>query len=746
MEVFLSVDEVRNLLGVSDRAVRKQISAKKYVTQQVPTKGGGKGGLKYEIALCSLPQTAQDKYLAEQAKRAVARLNEQANLEDIPQAEQALKDYAEQQKHRQHSKEDGLRQFSKLPKAKKDHAIAKQRLVMACYQFIRERGLKKLAGIALFCEAVNQNVDDSVSVDDTSKTCFGLPAYLRAVIPARHGVQHLNPTSFKRWLYDYEAEGIIALVDDYGKRDGHGKIESNDALKRYVLGFMLRFPFANAVKVKQAIAAQKPELNVVSERSIDRFMNRWKTENAQIWTYITHPDKWKSVYMPAYGSHFEGIDHLNQLWEMDSTPGDWLLTDGRHSVLGVVDLYSRRLSFHVSKTSTGEAVCLAFRKAVLAWGVPKEVRIDNGKDYSSKRFEAVLRDLEIVQTFCIKFASEDKGTIERHLGTTLHGLLELLPGFAGHNVTEAQRIRSMKTFAQRIMTPNEVVEVSMSAVELQTVLDRWATVMYAQDKHAGLQGRTPNQVAALYSGAVRRISDERALDILLAEMAGTRKIKGKKAITLNNYQYIAPELAMYAGKEAVLKYDDADMGRLLVYVENRFVCVAECPELTGISRAEVAVVTKKAIKKQLNEQARELKVFKKEVAEDIPNLVMNHRVENSDNVAFFPRPATEHLTPALEQAAVADRVKRGVPATATIEPAVLAEGKAQVLAFLNSTTEENPIEMNEVQRWRYWNRLHDRQADGGVLSEKELGFYRSFQNSGTFKSFMAVQIDLTQHA
>lgn len=82
-----------------------------------------------------------------------------------------------------------------------------------------------------------------------------------------------------------------------------------------MFGFILKFPLASASKVKAAVATQKSELDVVHEQTIARFMTRWKKDNAQIWTFITHPDKWKNVYMPAFGSHSEGIERLNQLWE-----------------------------------------------------------------------------------------------------------------------------------------------------------------------------------------------------------------------------------------------------------------------------------------------------------------------------------------------------------------------------------------------------------------------------------------------
>lgn len=681
MSEFLSLNLTATLLGVSLRSIQREIKTGKYTTRQV----SGRGGKRYEIALSSLPKEAQEKLQQQHAQNALIQLNQQVENEVIPQAEIALIDYVEQQKILQKTREMGLAQFALLPKEKKSQAKAKERLLMALYQFMRRTNLKKRPAIERFCGAVNRGIGDDVgassvasqresvgtinpstgsgrmasklvsfdsSFDASIDEAIHLHPAVKAIIPVRFGVQYLSESTLKQWLYGYEREGIIALVSEYSNCGRRGVIDDHEELKRYVLGFMLKYPMASASKVKAALGAQKSELDVVHEQTIARYMTQWKKDNAQLWTFITHPDKWKNVYMPAYGSHSEGIERLNQLWEMDSTPGDWLLTDGRHSVLGVIDLYSRRMVFFVSKTSSAKAVGQAFRKAVLYWGVPERIRTDNGKDYVSDYFSTALVELEIVQDLCIPFASEEKGTIERSLGTMSHGLMELLPGFAGHNVTQAQQIRGMKSFAQRIMTPGEVVEVSMTAAELQATLDKWAFHVYGQDSHSGLSGRSPNEQASLYSGSVRRISSERALDMLLAETAATR-ILGKNGIRFNGRDYIAPELTEYAGKPAVLKYDESDIGRLYVYVGNAFICVAECAEITGISRREVAVVSKKHIKKHLTAQARELKEFKKDIDKDIVNKVIEHRIEMSESVRYFPRPALEHSTPALEQAGLA---------------------------------------------------------------------------------------------
>jgi len=715
-EIWLTVKEGYNLLGISQQAMAKRIKAQKYTTKTVQ----GNGGLQYRILLSSLPQSARDCYFAQQAAQLI---------KDNPPPKLTKQQKAQE---RAALREQGMKQFALLPKAKQQEAKQKQLLVQACQQHIRENGFKRLAGLQDFCQQVNSG--DQV-----------LHEKVVAAIPMINGVRQLNPNSFKRWLYEYEQFGLIALANQYGRRAGQSKIEQCEPLKRYVLGFILRFPYAQGRKIKQAIEAEKPELNLVSEKSINRYIEHWKTVNAQTWTYITHPDKWKSVYMSAQGSHFETVTHLNALWEMDSTPGDWLLEDGRHVVIGCIDLYSRRMMFYVSKSSTAEAVCRCFRKAVLAWGVPDRLRTDNGKDYVSGHFSQALIDLEIPQELCVPFASEEKGTIERHLGTMSHGILEMLPGFAGHNVTEAQQLRSMKSFSDRMMTSGETLEVAMTGQDLQEALDRWA-VLYSQTPHSGLNGKTPMQQVALYVGAVHRISDERALDMLLAEPAGKRTVS-KKGIRFNGFNYIAPELTDVVGKAVHLRYDEQDMGRLVVMYDGRFVCIAKAPELTCISRQEVAIVAKKEQKRKQAEQAKELKQFKKEVAQNIPELVIEHRIEQSDNVHVLPKPSIEHSTNALEEAKKADRAHQGLPVLDVNENDQTtadekARQRAEVIELLQQPPEVNFIAMNDAEKWRHWNQLHRTLQAGGSVTDKELSFYNAFQNTRTFEIFSETEKEL----
>lgn len=210
---------------------------------------------------------------------------------------------------------------------------------------------------------------------------------------------------------------------------------------------------------------------------------------------------------------------------------------------------------------------------------------------------------------------------------------------------------------------------------------------------------------------------------MLLEETATTRILGKKGIRFNGLDYIAPKLAEYMGKPAVLKYDESDIGRLYVDVGNQFICVAKCPEITGISQREVAVVTKKHIKKHLTAQAREMKAFKKEVLDDIVNLMINHRVESSENVEWFPRPALEHLTPALEQAGIAAGVSQamGLDSVADAEGVISASGLtggAEMIELkrvvYESTFDDEPKKLKTLA-----DLLAEQQGDDEVLSRSE---------------------------
>ena len=531
--------------------------------------------------------------------------------------------------------ERGAASAAGLTGNRKSRMDAKLELLKCLGAFATARSLKKCAAMIDFCAAYNSGA-------------LTVPQAVR-----HHTGAELHPATLRRWRKLLKTQGQAALGGAYGNRAGTGKLDTNPALREFAIGLIADKPHISAKLVYEALDARfgASDADLPGLRAVQAWLGKWKVANAGLLMAVTNPDAWKNKYMAAFGSQSEGIERACQLWMLDSTPADLMLTDGRHSLIGVIDVAPRMLRLNVARTSNAEAVCQITRRAIIEWGVPEAVKIDNGQDYASDRFGTLLTGLEIEARFSTPFAGWEKAFIERVFRSFSHSLLELLPGFIGHNVAEAQAIRSRQSFADRLYKKNEVIEVKLTSAELQDFCDRWCRDYYAHEAHSGLNGETPFQRYSSLRNVVRRIGDVRALDLLLGESV-TRTV-GKKGLRIGNLLYIAPELAGdgVMGSAVQVRVDDADIGRAVVYHEDRFLCVAECAEVTGVSQREIAIETRIQQTASIQRAKKELKAASKKAnLKDVAWEILDRKAEEHAALAVLPAPNVLHMTPALSAA------------------------------------------------------------------------------------------------
>jgi hypothetical protein len=485
-----------------------------------------------------------------------------------------------------------------------------------------------------------------------------VPAWVRTELGT------LSAGTLQRWRLQVKAGGISRLAGDYGNRKGATKVAADEGLLGFVEAFLVQFPHARATQVHRGIKARlgaqiaSGEIDAPSVRSLERWIEQWRQANKQTLAALENPDHYKNKYMVAFGSQSEGVERINQLWEMDSTPGDVMLKDGRHAVLGVIDVYTRRLRLLVSRTSKATAVCGLLRSTLLDWGVPEVIKTDNGSDYVSNHTTRVIQGLAVHQELCPPFQPWHKPHIERSFGTFSRQLLELLPGYIGHNVADRNAIEARKSFADRLMTRGETLDVNMTADDFQAFCNNWVDHIYHHDNHAGLGDRTPFSVAAASRDQVRVIEDERVLDVLLAEAPennGRRTVQ-KKGIRFDGADFIAPELEAYVGESVLVRFDalDHDLGRLYVYSDSGFICIAECPERTGMDRRAVAIAAKRLQTQRVQAERAALKKAAKKVGTDtIVEEILASRAEQAGKLARLPAPQVRHTSEGLDMAASA---------------------------------------------------------------------------------------------
>ncbi|MCC7082208.1 MAG: transposase [Burkholderiales bacterium] len=497
---------------------------------------------------------------------------------------------------------------------------------------------------------------------------LNVPADIRATI------RQVSAASLARWQKQAEKHGGRALAGRYGNRKGSGIIDSQPQLADAILGLIRVMPHIKPDRVLQALSAQfrdhlieqadaatgeivRVPAELPSLRSLQRWMQQFRQREHAALMRNANPDKYRSTYRPAFGNASAGIERLNQIWEMDSTPVDVMTTDGRCTVIGTIDVYSRRLKLLVSRTSRAVAVGLALRRAMLAWGVPEAVRTDNGSDYVSRHVTLGLSALGIQHMICDPFSPDQKPFIERALGTFLHDIVEVLPGYIGHNVAERKAIESRKSFAAR-QAGAEPISVQLSARRLQEICDQWCEHVYAHRAHDGLRGATPTAVTAAWVSPIRRIENERAVDVLLAEAGGSRRITNK-GLRIDGLTYIAPELGPCVGEKVFAFHDpDGDLGRVVVWrqvgTEAEFLCIAECPEVTGVSRAAVSAQAKALAKMEVNATLAKMKEHSRRYrSADVARLILDDAIARGENVVAMPAASVPYTTPAIEEASIA---------------------------------------------------------------------------------------------
>ena len=400
-----------------------------------------------------------------------------------------------------------------------------------------------------------------------------------------------------------------------------------------------------------------------AKSTIQHWLAAWRRDYAHERSAVSNPDRHRSHRKPAGGDAAAHVLRLNQEWELDSTTADVMCADGkRYSVVGGVDIWSRRGRLLVVPTSRASAIAALLRRCILDWGVPEMVRTDEGRDYTSQHMLGVLADLEIDQDICPPYSPDAKPFVERFLGTVTRDLFANLRGFTGHNVAQAQALRSRKSFAQRRGADDaEIFDCTLTAEQLQTYCDRWCEDVYGREPHAGLGGLSPFERAASWAGPVRRVADERALDALLAEPAGEgKRTVGKGGIRLDHVDYIAGALGALVGERVHVLQDPADLDRIHVYrtlpgdpeQRGEFVCVAEDPARTGADRAAIAA----AMKRTHNERSRAARAHARDLAkrhqpERAMEDVLARAAEDAEGVVALPRKGETHETPALREAA-----------------------------------------------------------------------------------------------
>lgn len=613
----------------------------------------------------------------------------------------------------------GLAEYAHIEGRAKSRIDAKLEILEAFKEFQKTLGFANTRARYIFAEKYNAG---EVAVADWVK----------------HTIISVSACTLRNWAEVLANKGISGLAGKYGCRKGTGIIDTNEAVKNYILGAIYETPHVSCKNIMRGLRARFRESRecLPSYRTLQAWVKTWKEDNEQLLTAVKNPDAWRSKYKSAAGSASESIVRLNQEWQFDGTPSDLLLADGKRcNIVGIIDVYSRRLSLSVCDRASAYAVGCATRKALLKWGVPETVRTDNGKDYVADYIKRVFAALNIEQIICPPFSPQKKPHIERAFRTFSHSLLEQLDGFIGHNVAERKDIEARRSFSQRLFSKDETIELRLTTQELQEFCDRWCEDIYEREEHGGL-GMTPGEKAASYTGEIRRISDERCLDVLLAKPAGKNGIRvvSKKGISYEGGYYNAPELGGYEGQQIRVLLDEQDYGELYAFdLDGKFICKAVSFENKGVSLEEVAAARSAVQKRTLKIKKDALRRIAKETNLKGNALVREVFMQAAEEAGKLVRLPSETVAYQTEQMAEA------VKAAISKEPPKPSELSTAERAAAERLKAQKPstvvkIKPSPQQNFERWKSLKSRFDEGEALNDDELFFLENYPSTGEYKA------------
>lgn len=211
---------------------------------------------------------------------------------------------------------------------------------------------------------------------------------------------------------------------------------------------------------------------------------------------------------------------------------------------------------------------------------------DHGTDFTSVHLEQVGANLKMQLVFSQVGRPRGRGKIERFFQSVEQLLLEQLPGYAPSEAWP-------RGGASESAKPRVGV---LTLEELERCFRTWLLEDYHRRVQKG-QSKGP-QERWEEGGFLPRMSESlEQLDLLLVQVARKRRVQ-QSGIAFEGYAYIDPTLAAYVGEEVQIRYDPQDLGEIRVFFEDRFVCRAICPELSGQTVSLKEIVEREALVKR----------------------------------------------------------------------------------------------------------------------------------------------------
>ena len=483
-----------------------------------------------------------------------------------------------------------------------------------------------------------------------------------------------------------------------------------------------------AARVMELLASDF--MGLPSRRTLQRFMAQLEDRKRALFASVRDPDAYKGRYKVALGRSDASVTYAHELWELDTTKADVLTAGGRKMILGLIDRWSRRARFMVAESESGQAVRNFLIGTIREWGVmPTAVMTDNGSGYINASIRSALEVLGIEHRVAPPGTPEHKPHVERLFGTFTRERAELLAGYVGHNVADAQALRARA----RKETGRAVIVPELQPQDLQTILDAWVDGVYHMRDHGSLR-MSPMRRWQSSPVPPRAAPDDAVLRIALSKLEGTRRC-GKRGVVWKEGRYWSPALVAWIGRDVVVRRDEEDLGQLYIFTpENEFIDTAVNQQRSGMSEEAFAREAKRQQAEYMAVQRAELRARARNFSvEDAIGGVLLRDAEAAGKLVHLP-PRTSDA-PAAPGAA---SIKAAVGPNALPAPVPEMPGTNMGAAEASNIIPMPPRVTSPETRVRETDALIARAAAGEQVDEAELRRAHVYRQTSEYRAFSAV--------
>ena len=329
-----------------------------------------------------------------------------------------------------------------------------------------------------------------------------------------------SPLTLKKWYWLYTDKGLDALIPKARIDTGRSRVLTDDVC-RQIRAYREQFPYITGKKIYEKLIEDghmKP-----ADASLD-----------SIYRYMKAEDMTRNGMPPQECLAFE-FEHANDCWQADTTVGPTIAVDGRHRktyLIAFIDDASRLLVHgELFFEDTALNMQKAFQKAILKFGVPRRIFVDNGASFRNNQLDWICAELGIVMIHSKPYHPQGKAKIERSHGTEKSRWM---------NCTDWNSFHSLE--------------------DVNASYHQYLDAEYNNSVHSSI-GMTPRERYLKDFDSLRFLEKSVVEEGFLHRI--TRKVTPTATVSLFKVSYEVPQ--QYIGHTIHLRYRPEDMSEVYIY-------------------------------------------------------------------------------------------------------------------------------------------------------------------------------------